>query len=66
MATGRFDAFWEWDLHAWDVAAGTLLIREAGGMVSAIDGGPLDVFAGTILASNGRLHGEMRERLTLA
>jgi len=62
VAAGRFDAFWEWDLKAWDVAAGAVLIEEAGGRVSAIDGGPLDIANGTIVASNGVLHAEM-ERL---
>jgi myo-inositol-1(or 4)-monophosphatase len=63
LAAGRFDAFWEFGLSAWDVAAGTLLVREAGGAVTAIDGEPIDYFGRTILASNGLLHDEMRERL---
>lgn len=63
VAAGRFDAFWEWGLSAWDVAAGALLVREAGGTVSAIDGAALDVYSGTILASNGRMHREMQELL---
>ena len=64
VAAGRFDAFWEFGLHAWDVAAGTLIVREARGKVSAIDGGGLDYFGGTILATNDRIHTEMSERLT--
>ncbi len=59
VAAGRFDAFWEWDLKPWDVAAGALLIAEAGGRVSAIDGSPLDLANGSIAASNGRLHAEL-------
>jgi myo-inositol-1(or 4)-monophosphatase len=62
VAAGRYDAFWEWDLKAWDVAAGALLIEEAGGRAGAIDGGPLDIADGSIVASNGALHAEM-ERL---
>ena len=62
IAAGRFDAFWEWDLAPWDVAAGSLLIEEAGGRAGAIAGGPLDIVAGSILASNGFVHDEM-ERL---
>jgi myo-inositol-1(or 4)-monophosphatase len=62
VAAGRFDAFWEWDLKAWDVAAGALLIEEAGGRAGAIDGAPLDLANGSILASNGALQAEM-ERL---
>ena len=59
-ACGRFDGFWEWDLHAWDVAAGTLLVREAGGTVTRIDGGPSAVDARSILASNGHIHAELQ------
>ncbi len=62
VAAGRFDAFWEWDLKPWDVAAGALLIEEAGGRAGAIAGGPLALSGGSILASNGALHAEM-ERL---
>lgn len=59
VAAGRFDGFWEWDLKPWDIAAGTLLIREAGGRVTAIDGSALDLAAGSIVATNGRLHAEL-------
>ncbi len=65
VAAGRFDAFWEWDLKAWDVAAGSLLITEAGGRVSAIDGGGFDVGAGSIMGSNGLVHDEMVSVLRL-
>ena len=61
VAAGRFDAFWEFGLHAWDVAAGTLIVREAGGMVTRVDGAAAALDAGSILASNGRVHDEMRE-----
>jgi myo-inositol-1(or 4)-monophosphatase len=56
VACGRFDAFWELQLGAWDVAAGSVLVEEAGGVVTGIDGGPLDVDAPTLVASNGRVH----------
>ena len=59
VAAGRFDAFWEWDLKPWDVAAGALLIEEAGGRVSAIDGGPHRLDGGSIAASNGLVHAEL-------
>lgn len=59
VAAGRYDAFWEWDLKPWDMAAGALLIAEAGGRVSAIDGSPLALVNGPIAASNGRLHAEL-------
>lgn len=59
VAAGRFDGFWEWDLKPWDIAAGTLLIREAGGRVTGIDGSALDLAAGSIAATNGLLHAEL-------
>lgn len=59
VAAGRFEAFWEFDLKAWDVAAGALIVREAGGTVSAIGGGPFDLDAGSVLATNGKVHAEM-------
>ncbi|MBD5605134.1 MAG: inositol monophosphatase, partial [Candidatus Eremiobacteraeota bacterium] len=60
VAAGRFEAFWEYDLAPWDIAAGSLLVREAGGYVSAIDGSPFSVAGDSTLASNGRVHDEMR------
>jgi myo-inositol-1(or 4)-monophosphatase len=59
VAAGRFDGFWEWDLKPWDIAAGALLIAEAGGRVSAIDGTVLDIANGSIAASNGHIHAEL-------
>ena len=59
VAAGRYDAFWEWGLASWDVAAGILLVREAGGRVTAIDGSPPLIGGGSILASNDQTHGEM-------
>src|SRR5260370_1029882 len=56
VAAGRFDAYYAFDNHAWDVAAGTVLIREAGGIVSNIDGSPFNPFTPDSLASNGPLH----------
>ena len=64
-AIGRFDAFWEFDLHPWDVAAGALLVREAGGAVSAIDGSPFDVERPSVLATNGLVHREMLASLSV-
>ena len=66
LACGRFDAFWEFDLSPWDVAAGTLLVREAGGRVTRADGGDAALDARSILASNGRIHEEMLALLTKA
>ncbi len=66
VAAGRFDAFWEWDLKPWDVAAGALLITEAGGRVSAIGGERFDVAAGSLAATNGSLHEELRAAILAA
>jgi len=63
VACGRFDGFWELDLRPWDVAAGTLLVREAGGTVTQTDGSDARLDAGSILATNGRLHEELRAAL---
>lgn len=63
VACGRVDAFWEFGLKPWDVAAGSLLVEEAGGRVSNMDGAKLDLSAAQIVASNGRLHQPMIETL---
>lgn len=59
VAAGRFDGFWERSLHAWDVAAGALLVEEAGGRVTGFDDGPFDPFGGQMLATNGAIHSEL-------
>ncbi len=59
VACGRFDGFWEEGLNPWDVAAGVLLIEEAGGRVSYYDDSPFSIYAPPICASNGLIHGEM-------
>jgi myo-inositol-1(or 4)-monophosphatase len=56
VAAGRFDAFWEQHLSAWDVAAGTLLIREAGGVVSNLQGRPIGIEHTGVVAGNPALH----------
>jgi myo-inositol-1(or 4)-monophosphatase len=63
LACGRFDGFWELKLKPWDVAAGALIVEEAGGTVSDFGGEPFDPFAERALASNGLIHAEMVEVL---
>ena len=63
VAAGRFDGYWERDLSPWDVAAGILLVREAGGYVTALDGGPVQLGGESILAANDRLHGTLQRLL---
>ena len=56
VSDGAYDGFWDIGLKPWDVAAGALLVREAGGVVSDFDGGPLGLRSGRFLATNGRVH----------
>ena len=56
VACGRFDGFWEWSLRPWDTAAGSLIVREAGGTVSDFRGGAFDLYGEQTLASNGHVH----------
>ncbi|MEB3299699.1 MAG: inositol monophosphatase family protein [Candidatus Sericytochromatia bacterium] len=64
VACGRFDAFWEYGLASWDVAAGALLVTEAGGTVTGVDGGTFGIAGRSILATNGWLHDSFRKVLT--
>jgi len=59
VAAGRIDAFWEPALNPWDLAAGVLLVEEAGGCVSHMSGAPFRVDSGDVLATNGLVHAEM-------
>ena len=61
VACGRFDAFWEFGLNSWDTAAGMLLVQEAGGVVTDLAGRPYRPGGWEMFASNGRIHGEVRE-----
>ena len=63
VAAGRYDAFFEIGLASWDVAAGILLVREAGGMISDISGAPYVLGGPSILATNGVLRDVMVEIL---
>ncbi len=63
VACGRFDAYWEHVVKPWDLAAGALIVREAGGQMSAPDGSEFNVDGGQVLASNRALHPLMVEAL---
>ncbi|MEL6377960.1 MAG: inositol monophosphatase family protein, partial [Pseudomonadota bacterium] len=65
VAAGRFDGFWESGLQPWDIAAGIILVREAGGVSSALEGGEL-VDSGSILASTPDLHPQVERLLRMA
>jgi myo-inositol-1(or 4)-monophosphatase len=59
VACGRLDAFWEFNLNPWDTAAGALLVEEAGGRMSGFDDRAFELNSREVLASNGRIHGEL-------
>jgi myo-inositol-1(or 4)-monophosphatase len=61
IAIGRFDGFYAPNLQPWDAAAGVVIVREAGGRVSNLDGSPYTLYTPDILATNGRLHDAMVE-----
>lgn len=64
VACGRFDGFWEEGLNPWDMAAGVLLIEEAGGQVSGYDNSKFSIYKPPILATNGLIHSQMSSILT--
>jgi myo-inositol-1(or 4)-monophosphatase len=66
VAAGWLDGYWERHLRPWDIAAGALLVREAGGQLSAWSGGALAIDSGEIVATNGRVHQELLESLANA
>jgi myo-inositol-1(or 4)-monophosphatase len=66
VAAGRFDGFWEVELQPWDMAAGVLFVREAGGRVTDFSGAPSTIFKKNVLASNGTIHDAMLRILAKA
>jgi myo-inositol-1(or 4)-monophosphatase len=66
VAAGRLSGFWEYSLSSWDIAAGSLLVEEAGGRMSDIAGEPYHLGVRNVSASNGRIHDELLEELKLA
>ena len=64
VASGRYDGYWEFNLNAWDTSAGVLLVQEAGGKVTHIDGSKFDVAASRdVLATNGAIHQELMDEM---
>jgi myo-inositol-1(or 4)-monophosphatase len=65
VADGTYDAYWERRLNAWDLAGGAAVLLAAGGTLSALDGGPVDLSVGHLIASNGRVHGELQRLIMI-
>ena len=63
VACGRLDGYWERGIQPWDMAAGIVILREAGGKVTAYDGSPLDINSGRVLATNGQIHQSLSQAL---
>jgi len=61
VACGRLDGYWETSLFPWDAAAGVVLVAEAGGRVTRLDGNPYDLYRPELLASNGHVHDAMQQ-----
>jgi myo-inositol-1(or 4)-monophosphatase len=59
VACGRFDGFWELKLNPWDVAAGFLIVKEAGGQISDFQNDEYNIYGLETLATNGLIHQEM-------
>jgi len=66
VAAGRLDAYWELKLHPWDVAAGYLIVDEAGGRISDLDNGPADRAGRAVVATNGGVHDQLLSKLAPA
>jgi myo-inositol-1(or 4)-monophosphatase len=64
VASGKYEGFWESGLQPWDMAAGILLVREAGGYVTEIGGGENMLESGSVLAANDQLHGTIQRLLS--
>ena len=63
VAAGRYDAYWETGLSLWDIAAGIIIIREAGGVVTGIDGSEKDLYNGNVIAGNDKIHENLLKKI---
>lgn len=66
VAAGRLTGFWEYNLNSWDLAAGSLLIQEAGGKVTDIHGNPYSLSVRDVVATNGHIHNELVQEIEIA
>ena len=63
VAAGRYDAYWETGLSLWDIAAGIIIIREAGGVVTGIDGSEKDLYNGNVITGNDKIHENLLKKI---
>ena len=63
VAAGRYDAYWEKGLSLWDIAAGIVIIREAGGVITGFDGDESDLFNGNVIAGNDNIHEALLKKI---
>lgn len=63
VASGSLDGFWERGLQPWDICAGAVILKEAGGLLSDYDGSPLDMNSGRVIATNGLIHNELKDAI---
>lgn len=63
VACGRIEGFWEFKLAPWDLAAGTLIVQEAGGKITSVEGGSFDMNSGHVLATNDLIHDQVIEAI---
>ena len=64
LAAGRIDGFWELYLHPWDTAAALVIVEEAGGKITQVDGRPYSIFDESVVAANPRLHSRLKSILS--
>ena len=60
VAAGRFDAYWEWELNLWDIAAGIIILKEAGGYIEFMEPGSPTSLKRNVIATNSSIHDELK------
>jgi myo-inositol-1(or 4)-monophosphatase len=63
VAAGRFDGYWEWELNYWDIAAGIIILKEAGGYVDFMEPGAKNSLKKNVIATNSMIHEELQGAL---
>ena len=63
VAAGRFDGYWEWELNYWDIAAGMVILKEAGGFIESLESVTINSTKRNVLATNSGIQDELKEAL---